>query len=74
MTVRYEDVCCDPVHKIQGLFSFSRLTWNEQTSNFIKASTLGVRPGTFDRLTQDSQRTTAFFEIQSARQISGGVR
>jgi len=62
MTVRYEDVCIDPAGKAQELFSFSGLAWNEQTADFIKASTLGVRPGRFDRLTQDSRRYYSIFK------------
>ncbi len=66
--VRYEDVCLDPTGKAKELFSFSGLTWNEQTSNFIKASTLGARPGKFDQLTQDSRRYYGIFRdpVQSA--------
>jgi len=62
VTVRYEDVCLDPANEMQELFSFARLTWSEQTSNFIKASTLGVRPGKFDQFTQDSQRYYGIFK------------
>jgi hypothetical protein len=60
-SVRYEDVCLDPANKMKELFAFSRLTWTEQTSNFIKASTLGVQPGKFDQLTQDSRRYYGIF-------------
>jgi len=59
--VRYEDVCLDPTGEIRKLFSFTGLTWNEQTSNFIKASTLGVQPGRFAQLTQDSRRYYGIF-------------
>jgi hypothetical protein len=61
MNVRYEDVCVDPIGKTEELFSFSGLNWNEQTANFIKASTLGVRPGKFDQITQDSSRYYGIF-------------
>ncbi len=68
MDVRYEDVCSDPHGKVRELFSFSGLTWTEQTSNFIRASTLGVQPGAFDQLTQDSRRYYGIFRdpVQSA--------
>jgi hypothetical protein len=68
MNVRYEDVCLDPIGKAKELFSFSGLNWNEQTANFIKASTLGVRPGKFDQITQDSRRYYGIFRdpIKSA--------
>jgi len=68
LSVRYEDVCSHPASKMKELFSFAGLTWNEQTSNFIKASTLGVRPGKFDQLTQDSRRYYGIFRdpIRSA--------
>lgn len=61
VNVRYEDVCLEPVAKVKELFSFSGLAWNEQTSNFIKASTLGVQPGKFEQLTQDSRRYYGIF-------------
>jgi hypothetical protein len=60
-SVRYEDVCLDPTNKMKELFSFSGLDWTEQTSDFIKASTLGVQPGKFDELTQNSQRYYGIF-------------
>lgn len=68
MNVRYEDVCRDPAGKSKELFSFSGLTWSEQTSNFIKASTLEVQPGKFNQLTQDSRRFYGIFRdpIRSA--------
>lgn len=67
-SVRYEDVCSDPVNAVKALFSFSGLTWDEQTSNFIKASTLGSQPGKLDKLTQDSRRYYSIFRdpIRSA--------
>jgi len=62
MSVRYEDVCRDPINKVRELFSFSGLNWNAQTSGFIKASTLGVEPARFDQLTQDSRRYYSVFK------------
>jgi hypothetical protein len=61
MGVRYEDVCFDPTGTAKALFAFSGLTWNQQTSDFIRASTLGVQPGTFEQLTQDSRRYYGIF-------------
>ena len=60
-SVRYEDVCSDPTGTVKALFTFSGLAWNEQTSDFIRASTLGVRPGKFEQLTQDSRRYYGIF-------------
>jgi hypothetical protein len=60
-SVRYEDICLNPTGKMKELFLFSGLTWTEQTSHFIKASTLGVQPGKFDQLTQDSRRYYGIF-------------
>ena len=62
MNVRYEDVCRDPSGKVKELFAFCGLTPTAQTSNFIEASTLGVRPGRLDRLTQDSHRYYSIFK------------
>jgi hypothetical protein len=59
--VRYEDVCLDPTSRVQELFAFSGLTWSQQTANFIQASTLGVQPGKFDQLTQNSRRYYGIF-------------
>jgi hypothetical protein len=61
MRVRYEDICSDPTGKTRELFSFAGLPWAEQTENFIKASTLGVKPGKFDRLTQGPGRFYGIF-------------
>jgi hypothetical protein len=61
MSVRYEDVCSDPTGKVKEMFWFSGLAWNEQTGNFIKASTLGVQPGKFDQFTQNSKRYYGIF-------------
>lgn len=61
LAVRYEDVCLDPAGKAKELFAFSGLTWNEQAANFIRSSTLGVQPGKFDQLTQNSQRYYGIF-------------
>jgi hypothetical protein len=60
-SVRYEDICLDPVNKMKELFLFSGLGWTQQTSDFIQASTLGVQPGKFDQLTQDSRRYYGIF-------------
>jgi hypothetical protein len=59
--VRYEDVCLDPTATMKELFSFSGLQWTQQTSDFIRASTLGVQPGKFEQLTQDSRRYYGIF-------------
>jgi hypothetical protein len=68
MGVRYEDVCSDPPGTAKALFAFSGLAWNQQTSDFIRASTLGVQPGKFEQLTQDSRRYYGIFRdpIRSA--------
>jgi len=73
MTVRYEDVCCDPVHKYRDCFP-SHPYLERANIQFIKASTLGVRLARSTGSLRIRSGTTAFFEIQSARQISGGVR
>jgi len=62
MSVRYEDVCRDPIDRVKELFSFSGLNWNPQTSSFIKTSTLGVQPAKFDQFTQDSRRYYSVFK------------
>jgi hypothetical protein len=66
--VRYEDVCFDPIGTAKALFAFSGLAWNQQTSDFLRASTLGVQPGKFEQLTQDSRRYYGIFRdpIRSA--------
>ena len=61
LPVRYEDFCSDPVAKTKETFSFMGLPWTEQTAQFIEASTLAVKPGRFDRLTQGSSRFYGIF-------------
>jgi hypothetical protein len=49
------------LNEARKLFSFAGLAWSKQTENFIQASTLGVPPGKFDQLTQNSQRYYGIF-------------
>ena len=60
-SVRYEDVCGDPVNKTLELFSFLGLGWSSETAAFIHASTLGTRPTGLNRITQDSNRYYGVF-------------
>lgn len=60
-TVRYEDVCRDPIGKMRKLFLFAGLDWHEQTEAFIRASTLTAEPKKFDKLTQGSDRYYSIF-------------
>lgn len=39
MTLRYEDLCRDPVGVAKQLFAFTQLSWNEQTERFVSQST-----------------------------------
>jgi hypothetical protein len=59
--VRYEDVCRDPIHKAQALFSFCGLDWNRQTVDFIRASTLGTKPAGLSRIAQNSRGYYSIF-------------
>ena len=60
-SVRYEDVCRDPLNQVKQLFSFLGLNWSPQTADFIRASTLGTRPAGLNRITQDSRRYYSVF-------------
>jgi len=42
LTVRYEDVCAEPVAVTQRMFEFADLDWQPQTEAFIRASTQAV--------------------------------
>lgn len=39
MTLRYEDLCRDPLGVARQLFEFTRLPWNPQTERFVSEST-----------------------------------
>jgi len=39
LTVRYEDVCAEPIAMTRRMFEFAGLDWNTQTEAFIRAST-----------------------------------
>lgn len=39
LTVRYEDVCADPLTMTQRMFQFTGLGWQSQTEAFVRAST-----------------------------------
>lgn len=62
ISVRYEDVCHHPEEKTKELFSFFGLTWSEQTSVFLRASTLTIQPQGLDRLTQKEDRYYGVFK------------
>lgn len=38
-TIRYEDLCADPLEVSRRLFAFARLPWHRQTEDFIRLST-----------------------------------
>lgn len=46
MTVRYEDVCADPVGMTQRMFEFTGLHWQSQTEAFVRASTQSTTEAT----------------------------
>lgn len=60
-SIRYEDVCRDPVTKSKQLFSFCGLDWNGQTAEFLRASTLESPPAGLDRITQHSRHYYSIF-------------
>jgi hypothetical protein len=37
-TIRYEDICAEPIARSQQLFKFAGLDWNPQTESFIRRS------------------------------------
>lgn len=39
MSLRYEDLCVDPVGVAKKLFEFTHLSWNDQTERFVSQST-----------------------------------
>lgn len=39
LTVRYEDICAEPIDMTRKLFQFTGLEWNPQTEMFVHAST-----------------------------------
>jgi len=39
MTLRYEDLCREPMGVAKQLFEFTSLPWNDQTEHFVKQST-----------------------------------
>lgn len=43
MTVRYEDICADPITMTQRMFAFIGLDWQSQTEAFVRASTESTR-------------------------------
>jgi hypothetical protein len=61
VTVRYEDVCRDPINRVGDLFSVCGLDWDRQTAEFLRASTLEYRPAGLNRITQDSRRYYSIF-------------
>lgn len=54
-SVRYEDVCRHPEEKTRELFSFAGLSWAQQTSAFLQASTLTAHGRGRERTTQTKE-------------------
>ncbi|HEY9111294.1 MAG TPA: sulfotransferase [Rhodanobacteraceae bacterium] len=46
LTVRYEDVCDEPVAMTRKMFEFAGLRWHPQTESFVRASTETTRSTT----------------------------
>lgn len=45
LTVRYEDVCAEPLAMTRRMFDFAGLDWSAQTASFIDASTAAADAG-----------------------------
>ncbi len=45
LTVRYEDVCAEPVKMTRRMFEFAGLDWQVQTERFVQSSTQASRSG-----------------------------
>jgi hypothetical protein len=45
LTVRYEDVCDDPLAMTRRMFAFAGLAWDSQTEAFVQASTHETQAG-----------------------------
>lgn len=43
MTIRYEDICADPLGRARALFDFAQLEWHDQVEAFISRSTMNHR-------------------------------
>ncbi|MGH8283227.1 MAG: sulfotransferase [Gammaproteobacteria bacterium] len=56
LTVRYEDVCTDPMHATHKMFEHSGLSWQQQTQNFILASTARQESG-YHSVFKDSRKS-----------------
>lgn len=39
LTIRYEDVCAEPIETTRRMFEFAGLNWQSQTEQFVRAST-----------------------------------
>lgn len=61
-SVRYEDVCRYPEGKTRELFSFFGLSWTQQTSAFLRASTLTISGQGIDRITHKGDRYYSVFK------------
>lgn len=43
ITIRYEDICADPLGRARALFDFAQLEWHDQVEAFINRSTTNHR-------------------------------
>lgn len=70
MTIRYEDLCAQPVERSRELFAFTGLAWNEQTERFVTASTGHERTGYYSVYKNPAHSTTRWREELSAAEQS----
>jgi hypothetical protein len=57
-TVRYEDLCADPLGVARRLFDFADLTWHRQTEDFVLEST-GQDTGAFYSVYKDPAKSVS---------------
>ncbi|HLI18377.1 MAG TPA: sulfotransferase [Rhodanobacteraceae bacterium] len=58
LTVRYEDVCADPIAMTRRMFEFTGLDWQPQTEAFVRAST------------QSTAHMTDYYSVFKSPQVS----
>ena len=57
MTLRYEDLCAEPVTVAKQLFAFANMTWDAQTERYIADSMSSTKDTGYYGLAKDPLRT-----------------
>jgi hypothetical protein len=69
MVVRYEDICENPVQSAKNMFTFTGLSWSEQTEDFLTASSTQNKSGYYSVFKDSKKSAYKWRDELSAKDI-----